>query len=147
MPLIYDIFSKRNPGFDRGVFLRPPTDATEWAKNTNGDGHTLYADRGEGGELVWREAHHLSEAGQKRHGVGPIIERRQERQAEALREGRRLAAFRAELAEGDRVAAGEGEDRDTGVVVRLESESRALIHWDGSGVTAPARLADLEPTT
>lgn len=71
--MLYDIFSRRDRGFDSAVRLRPPLDPTEWAENKNWDYHLLYADRVDGA-LVWRSVDALTEVAQRRHGVGSIVE-------------------------------------------------------------------------
>lgn len=90
--MLYDIVSQTDAGFDAGVRLRPPIDPTEKAKNVNADGHTLYADYGKDGALEWREPARLSETGQRRHGVGPIIEQ-MERQQQREKYRRELATL------------------------------------------------------
>lgn len=52
---------------------------------------------------------------------------------------------RKPLAVGDRVTAGRGDDRDTGVIVAIDGDS-VRVAWD-SGVTTPADLRDCRRTT
>lgn len=48
----------------------------------------------------------------------------------------------AKIQVGDLVEAGHGDDHDTGIVERIDSDTMCFVAWE-SGVKTPAVIADL----